>query len=95
MFAICSFQKIGTGLFRPLVAGFENGSGSFWNQRSATLVEGMPLGGDLFMEGSMTMHSDHSVTDREDAAFDSTIKIGGIVVAVIAIAVAAAWYFAG
>ena len=47
------------------------------------------------MEVPMTIHSDHSVTDREDAAFDSTIKIGGIVVALIAIAVAASWYFAG
>jgi len=42
----------------------------------------------------MTMHSDHSVTDREDAAFDSTMKIGGIVFALLAFAVAASWYFA-
>jgi hypothetical protein len=47
------------------------------------------------MEVSMTMHRDHSATDREDAAFDSTMKIGGIVVVLIAIAGAAFWYFAG
>ena len=41
----------------------------------------------------MTMHSDHHISDSEDAAFDSTMKIGGIVVAVLAIAGLAFWYF--
>ena len=44
------------------------------------------------MEVAMTMH--HSVTDTEDAAFDSTMKISGIVLACVAIAIAALWYFA-
>src|SRR5258705_6842568 len=30
LFAICSFWKVGTGLFRPPVAGFENSSGLLW-----------------------------------------------------------------
>ena len=42
----------------------------------------------------MAMHHDH-VTDTEDVAFDATMKIGGIVVALVLIAVAASWYFAG
>ena len=42
----------------------------------------------------MTMQRDHHVTDTEDAAFDSTMKIGGIVVVLLAIAGAAFWYFA-
>ena len=46
------------------------------------------------MENPMTMHSDHHITDTEDAAFDSTMKIGGIVVALLAIVVVAFWYFA-
>ena len=41
----------------------------------------------------MTMHD--RVTDTEDAVFDKTMKISGIVVVLIAIAVAAFWYFAG
>jgi hypothetical protein len=40
------------------------------------------------------MHGDHRVTDTEDAAFDSTMKIGGIVVVLLAIAGVAFWYFA-
>lgn len=39
----------------------------------------------------MTVHN--LVTDREDAAFDSTMKIGGIIVVLLAITVAAFWYF--
>lgn len=39
----------------------------------------------------MAMHSDHHVTDTEDAAFDATMKIAGAVIA-LAIAVAAFWY---
>ena len=46
------------------------------------------------MEVPMAMHHDH-VTDTEDVAFDATMKIGGIVVALVLIAVAASWYFAG
>ena len=42
----------------------------------------------------MTMHSDHHISDSEDAAFDSTMKIGGIVVALLAIAGLVFWYFA-
>jgi hypothetical protein len=45
------------------------------------------------MEVPMTMHSHHPVTDTEDAAFDSTMKITGIVVALFVIAGAAFWYF--
>jgi len=43
------------------------------------------------MEVPMTAHN--PVTDREDAAFDSTLKTGGIVIVLLAIAVAAFWYF--
>jgi hypothetical protein len=45
------------------------------------------------MEVPMTMHD--RVTETEDAVFDKTMKISGIVVVLIAIAVAAFWYFAG
>ena len=41
----------------------------------------------------MTMHSNRPVTDAEDAAFDTTMKITGMVIGLIVIAVAAAWYF--
>ena len=40
----------------------------------------------------MTMQGDHRVTKAEDATFDRTMKIGAIVVAVIALALAALWY---
>jgi hypothetical protein len=40
----------------------------------------------------MTMRHDHHVTDTEDAAFDKTMKIMGMAVAV-AIAGMAFWYF--
>ena len=40
----------------------------------------------------MTNH-DH-ITETEDAAFDSTMKIGGIVVVLLAVAGLAFWYFA-
>ena len=46
------------------------------------------------MEVPMTMQGDHHVTDTENAAFDSTMRIGGIVVVLLAIAGAAFWYFA-
>jgi hypothetical protein len=39
----------------------------------------------------MTMHHDH-VTDNEDAAFDTTVKISGSVIAALVIACAAFWY---
>jgi len=45
------------------------------------------------MEIAMTTHSGHSITDSEDAAFDTTMKIGGIVVVLLAIVGAAFWYF--
>jgi len=41
----------------------------------------------------MTMHSDHSVTDTEDTAFDATMKIAGIVIGLLVIAAVAFWYF--
>ena len=41
----------------------------------------------------MTMHGDHHVTDVEDAAFDSTMKMGGVVLGLVVIAVMALWYF--
>jgi hypothetical protein len=47
------------------------------------------------MEVPMTMHSDHRTTEVEDAEFDTTMKITGIVVALLVIASAAVWYFAG
>jgi len=39
------------------------------------------------------MHSDHHVTNTEDAAFDATMKISGLVIGLVVIAVAAFWYF--
>ena len=41
----------------------------------------------------MTIHSDHPVTDAEDTAFDTTMKITGIVVGLVVMAVAVIWYF--
>jgi hypothetical protein len=41
----------------------------------------------------MAMHSDHHVTDTEDATFDKTMKIAGIVLGLLVIAVVAFWYF--
>ena len=40
----------------------------------------------------MTMHSDHRVTDAEDAAFDTTMKIMGVVMVLVVIAGMALWY---
>lgn len=40
----------------------------------------------------MTMHSDHPVTDAEDAAFDATMKIAGVVIGLLVIAAVAFWY---
>jgi hypothetical protein len=42
----------------------------------------------------MSIHDGHHLTETEDAAFDSTMKIGGIVVALLAIVGLAFWYFA-
>ena len=39
----------------------------------------------------MAVHHDH-VTDNEDAAFDSTAKIAGSVLGVVAIVVGALWF---
>jgi hypothetical protein len=44
------------------------------------------------MEVPMTMHSDHRVTDAEDAAFDTTMKIMGVVIVLAVIAGTALWY---
>jgi hypothetical protein len=45
------------------------------------------------MEVPMTMHSDHhTTTDAEDAAFDTTVKIAGMVIVLIAIVGMALWY---
>jgi len=41
----------------------------------------------------MTTHNDHHLTETEDAAFDATLKIGGIAMAFVAIVVAALWFF--
>jgi hypothetical protein len=41
----------------------------------------------------MATHSDDPITRDEDAAFDSTMKIAGGVLALMAIGVAALWYF--
>ena len=40
----------------------------------------------------MTMHGDHHTTDVEDAAFDATMKIGGVVIGLLVIAGMALWY---
>ena len=40
----------------------------------------------------MAMHSDHHVTDVEDAAFDTTMKVGGAIVGLVVIALMAVWY---
>jgi hypothetical protein len=45
------------------------------------------------MEVPMTMYRDHHhVTDTEDAAFDATMKIMGVIVVLAAIAGTALWY---
>ncbi len=41
----------------------------------------------------MAMHGDHSVNDAENAAFDATIKIAGIVIGLLVIAGVTFWYF--
>ena len=41
----------------------------------------------------MTMHSDHHVTETEDAAFDTTLKIMGIATVLLVSAGMALWYF--
>jgi hypothetical protein len=45
------------------------------------------------MEVPMTMHDNHHITDVEDAAFDATMKIGGMVIVLAAIAGMTLWYF--
>jgi len=40
----------------------------------------------------MTMHSNHHTTDAEDAAFDTTVQIAGVVIVLGAIAGMALWY---
>ena len=41
----------------------------------------------------MTMHSDHHVTETEDAAFDTSLKIMGIAAVLLVSAGLALWYF--
>jgi hypothetical protein len=38
------------------------------------------------------MHSDHRVTNAEDAAFDTTMKVAGAFLVLVVIAVAVMWY---
>jgi hypothetical protein len=45
------------------------------------------------MEVPMATHSDHHITDTEDASFDATVKIAGTVIALFVIAAVAFWYF--
>jgi hypothetical protein len=40
----------------------------------------------------MTMRDDHHITDVEDASFDRTMKIMGLIVALVVIAGTALWY---
>ncbi len=40
----------------------------------------------------MTTHSDHPMTDTENAAFDATMKIAGMVIVLLVIAGMAFWY---
>jgi hypothetical protein len=44
------------------------------------------------MEVPMTMHGDHHITETEDAAFDTTMKVIGAVMGVAVIGVLALWY---
>ena len=44
------------------------------------------------MEVPMTQGDPHA-TDAEDAAFDTTMKIGGVVIGLVVIAGLALWYF--
>jgi uncharacterized membrane protein len=44
------------------------------------------------MEVPMTMHGDHHVTNTEDVAFDVTMKILGVIMALVGIAGMALWY---
>jgi hypothetical protein len=40
----------------------------------------------------MTIRDDHHVTDTEDAAFDTTMKIMGVAIGLVVIAGTALWY---
>jgi hypothetical protein len=44
------------------------------------------------MEIPMATHSDHHITDTEDAAFDATMKIVGTVIVLLVIVGVAFWY---
>jgi hypothetical protein len=44
------------------------------------------------MEVPMTMHGDHHITDTEDAAFDATMKIVGVILVLVVSAGLALWY---
>ena len=49
--------------------------------------------GLLPMEVLMTMHSDHHVTENEDAAFDKTMKIIGFASVLLVAALLGLWLF--
>jgi hypothetical protein len=44
------------------------------------------------MEIPMVTHSDHHITDTEDAAFDATMKIIGAVIVLLVIVGVTFWY---
>jgi hypothetical protein len=44
------------------------------------------------MEVPMTMHGDHRVADAEDASFDATMKIVGVILGSLVIAGVVVWY---
>ena len=71
----------------------------YWNQLSATLVIKARLRAAVEITAAcgqwrfpMTTHSDHPMTDTENAAFDATMKIMGVIVVLAAIAGIALWY---
>jgi hypothetical protein len=81
------------------VALFESGSGLLLEPTIYNFgCKGTPAGGlrdhGLLrtMEVPMTMHSDHHTTDAEDAAFDTTVKIAGMVILLGAIVSMAFWF---
>jgi len=72
---------------------------SYWNQQTATLVIKARLPAAVEITAAcrqwrfpMTTHSDHPTNDTEDAAFDATMKITGMVIVLLVIAGMAFWY---
>jgi len=71
----------------------------YWNQWSATLVIEARLPEAVEIAAAcgqwrfpMTTHSNHPMTDTENAAFNATMKITGIVIVLLVIAGMAFWY---